>query len=134
MDSNSRGNSKDSKESPSRTSFSDTSSLAPLILYEDGTPVPSIPKSTPSDYFYYKTRFVERMPPVKAATPSGSTLGKLKALLKPPVVSASEKLPKREGRFYHVDGEGRVVETTVRKAFMSPGMNAFGGNFKESIK
>ncbi|KAK2030627.1 hypothetical protein LX32DRAFT_727182 [Colletotrichum zoysiae] len=72
---------------------------------------------TPADNFHYvSTRVVKEMPRAKAPTDPESRLGKLKNLLKPPVVKAVEALPSHEGKAYHVDERGQVIETTTRRA------------------
>ncbi|PKS09837.1 hypothetical protein jhhlp_004460 [Lomentospora prolificans] len=117
----------------SKTSFDTTSKLYE-ILDEEGYPVAAIPKSTETDYFYYKERVVDKMPEKKVPRDPESALGKLKGLFKPPVVKAHERLPKREGKFYHIDNEGKIIETTVRRAYLKPGLNAFGGDFKRATR
>jgi len=108
--------------------FSETTTLN-CIVDEDGNPVPEIPRSTEADYFYYEETVVDKMPAKKPPRDPESMLGKLKAIFKPPAVKAVEHLPKREGKFYHVDEQGRVIQTTVRRAYVNPGIGAFSGGF-----
>ncbi|CAI4219775.1 unnamed protein product [Parascedosporium putredinis] len=78
-----------------------------LILGEEGYPVSEIPRSTVTEYFYYEEKIVRKMPKLKTDADPNSTLAKLKNLLTPPVVKAYEELPKREGKFYYTDRQGR---------------------------
>jgi hypothetical protein len=102
-----------------------------LVLDEDGYPVDEIPVANESEksYFYYETKVVDKMPEQKAVRAKNTTskLGKLTEMLKGPAVKGHEKTPKREGKFYHVDEQGRVIETTVTRAQATPDANAFSG-------
>ncbi|KAK0373904.1 hypothetical protein CCUS01_09901 [Colletotrichum cuscutae] len=100
---------------------SDTNSLHPLIRNaEDPSDHPlrgTEPQPARSDnYHYVSTRVVKEIPKAKAPADTMSALSKFKMMLKPPVVKAVEALPSHEGKSYHVDEEGRIIETTVRRA------------------
>ncbi|GJC78650.1 hypothetical protein ColLi_01488 [Colletotrichum liriopes] len=100
---------------------SDTNSLHPLVRNADGSSSRPLrgtdPQPTPSDDFHYvSTRVVKEMPRAKTPTDPKSRLGKLKNLLKPPVVKAVEALPNHEGKTYHVNEQGQIIETTTRRA------------------
>lgn len=104
---------------------SDTASVDPLIRDTDNTGAGSSPlrgtqpQPVPTDdYHIVSTRVVKEIPKsaTKPPTDPKSTFGKLKNMLKPPVVKAVEALPSAEGKTYHVDEQGRIIETTVRRA------------------
>ncbi|KAK2003002.1 hypothetical protein LX36DRAFT_707435 [Colletotrichum falcatum] len=101
---------------------SDTNSLRPLVRNTDnGGPLQPLrgtdSQPAPTDDFHYvSTRVVKEMPRAKTPTDPKSRFGKLKNLLKPPVVKAVEALPSHEGKTYHVDEQGQVIETTTRRA------------------
>ncbi|KAK1955764.1 hypothetical protein LY78DRAFT_593405 [Colletotrichum sublineola] len=100
---------------------SDANSLHPLTRNADGRSSPPLrgtdPQPTPADDFHYvSTRVVKEMPRAKAPADPKSRFGKLKNLLKPPVVKAVEALPSHEGKTYHVNEQGQVIETTTRRA------------------
>ncbi|WDK21020.1 hypothetical protein CGRA01v4_12309 [Colletotrichum graminicola] len=101
---------------------SDANSLHPLVRNADdagssqplrGTDRQPAPTD---DYHYVTTRVVKEMPRAKPPTDPESRFGKLKNLLKPPVVKAVEALTTHEGKTYHVNEQGQVVETTTRRA------------------
>ncbi|TDZ38785.1 hypothetical protein C8035_v006517 [Colletotrichum spinosum] len=50
-----------------------------------------------------------------------------KNMLKPPVVKAVEALPSVEGKTYHVDEEGKIIQTTVRRAAVQKNARSAGG-------
>ncbi|KAK1573587.1 LOW QUALITY PROTEIN: uncharacterized protein LY79DRAFT_593830 [Colletotrichum navitas] len=98
---------------------SDANSLHPLIRNADdgGSSQPlrgTDRQPAPTDDFHYVT--TREMPRAKAPTDPESRFGRLKNLLKPPVVKAVEALPSHEGKTYHVNEQGQVVETTTRRA------------------
>ncbi|KAK2039878.1 hypothetical protein LZ31DRAFT_65094 [Colletotrichum somersetense] len=102
---------------------SDANSLHPLVRNADdgGSSSRTLRgtdrQPTPADNFHYvSTRVVKEMPRAKAPTDPKSRFGRLKNLLKPPVVKAVEALPSHEGKTYHVDEQGQVIETTARRA------------------
>ncbi|KXH44133.1 hypothetical protein CSIM01_04437 [Colletotrichum simmondsii] len=100
---------------------SDTNSHHPLIRNaQDPIDHPlrgTEPQPARSDnYHYVSTRVVKEIPKAKAPADTTSALSKFKRMLKPPVVKAVEALPNHEGKSYHVDEEGRIIETTVRRA------------------
>ncbi|TQN71596.1 hypothetical protein CSHISOI_03930, partial [Colletotrichum shisoi] len=75
------------------------------------------PQPSASDNFHYvSTRVVKEIPRAKTPSDPKSPLGRLKNLLKPPVVKAVEALPSHEGKSYHVDEQGQIIETTTRRA------------------
>ncbi|KAJ0158287.1 hypothetical protein CTA2_11934 [Colletotrichum tanaceti] len=75
------------------------------------------PQPGASDNFHYvSTRVVKEIPKAKTPSDPKSPLGRLRNLLKPPVVKAVEALPSHEGKSYHVDEQGRIIETTTRRA------------------
>ncbi len=82
-------------------------------------------------YLYVKKRVVKKMPEQKPPVDSTSHLGKLRTMLKSPAVKAAEKVHKVEGKSYHVDENGQIIETTVRRAFLSPGWNWVGGDIRQ---
>ncbi|OHE91861.1 hypothetical protein CORC01_12869 [Colletotrichum orchidophilum] len=100
---------------------SDTNSLHPLIRNAEGTAGQSLRGTDPQpvradNYHYVSTRVVKEIPKAKTPADSTSALSKFKKMLKPPVVKAVEALPSHEGKSYHVDEQGRIIETTVRRA------------------
>ncbi|KAF6834182.1 hypothetical protein CMUS01_06255 [Colletotrichum musicola] len=103
---------------------SDTTSLHPLIRGADdagtGTPLRGTqPQPRPTDNFHVvSTRVVKEIPKSATRPPPNpnSRLSRLRNMLKPPVVKAVEALPSVEGKTYHVDEQGRIIETTVRRA------------------
>ncbi|KAK7450757.1 hypothetical protein CaCOL14_007116 [Colletotrichum acutatum] len=110
---------------------SDTNSLHPLIRHaEESTQQPlhgTEPQPARSDnYHYVSTRVVKEIPKAKTPAETTSALSKFKRMLKPPVVKAVEALPNHEGKSYHVDEEGRIIETTVRRAGTSRNVFANG--------
>ncbi|KAF4773419.1 hypothetical protein HER10_EVM0000178 [Colletotrichum scovillei] len=110
---------------------SDTNSLHPLIRNaQDPVDHPlrgTEPQPARSDnYHYVSTRVVKEIPKAKVPTDTTSALSKFKRMLKPPVVKAVEALPNHEGKSYHVDEEGRIIETTVRRAGTSRNVFANG--------
>jgi hypothetical protein len=112
------------------STFSEASTLKPLLSGQSSAQ-PDQPIDE-SSYFFYTTKVVDKMPEKKVEDPT-SKMSKFKAFLKPPAVKAAENVPQREGKFYHVNEQGQIIETKVTRAFLKPGMNAFGGNFKQSI-
>jgi len=116
-----------------KLSMSEASSVykPTLVLDEDGYPVDEVPVANESEksYFYYETKVVDKMPEQRAAKTEDTTskLGKLKEMLTGPAIKGYEKTPKREGRFYHVDEQGRVIETRVTRVHVSLDANAFSG-------
>ncbi|OLN87522.1 hypothetical protein CCHL11_06135 [Colletotrichum chlorophyti] len=126
---------------------SDTHSLHPLlgnrpvVRNADGTPYEGAtngplkgtdPQPFATDNFFtVSTRVVKEIPRQKAQgkTSSDSPLSRLRNKLKPPAVKAFEELPNHETKTYHVDDQGRIIETTVRRAGMMGNMWAAGGGF-----
>ncbi|KAL2876607.1 hypothetical protein SGCOL_008185 [Colletotrichum sp. CLE4] len=110
---------------------SDTNSLHPLIRNaESNTDQPlrgTEPQPARSDnYHYVSTRVVKEIPKAKTPADPNSASSKFKRMLKPPAVRAVEALPTHEGKSYHVDEEGRIIETTVRRAGTSRNVFANG--------
>ncbi|KAF9880202.1 hypothetical protein CkaCkLH20_02156 [Colletotrichum karsti] len=115
---------------------SDTASASPLIRDADNIGASSgglrgtQPQPFPTDnYHFVSTRVVKEIPKsaTKPPTDPHSTFGKLKNMLKPPVVKAVEALPSAEGKTYHVDEQGRIIETTVKRAAVQKGHLSAGG-------
>jgi hypothetical protein len=114
-----------------------------------GTAPPEL--DTPRDYFYAETRVVERVPDeyyakqrrraedTAAATAAekrgkkGDLLARLKSALASPAVERHRQIPQREGKFYHVNEKGEIVETTVRRAGLYLGFNVVGGDVRQQI-
>ncbi|KAK2063993.1 hypothetical protein LY76DRAFT_587848 [Colletotrichum caudatum] len=94
---------------------SDANSLHPLVRNADDGGSSS-PRTPTDDFHYVSTRVVKEVPRAKAPTDPKSRFGRLKNLLKPPVVKAAEALPSHEGKTYHVDEQGQIIETTTRRA------------------
>ncbi|KAJ0309644.1 hypothetical protein COL5a_010594 [Colletotrichum fioriniae] len=110
---------------------SETTSLHPPISNAEGATDRPIrgtePQPARSDnYHYVSTRVVKEIPKAKTPTDTTSALSKFKRMLKPPVVKAVEALPSHEGKSYHVDEEGRIIDTTVRRAGTSRNVFANG--------
>ncbi|TDZ49670.1 hypothetical protein CTRI78_v007937 [Colletotrichum trifolii] len=112
---------------------SDANSLHPLIRNEDGTTT-ALRGTQPQpiatdDYHIVSTRVVKEIPKsaIKPTADPSSRLSKFKNMLKPPVVKAVEALPSVEGKTYHVDEEGRIIETTVRRAAVQKNARSAGG-------
>ncbi|KAK1981393.1 hypothetical protein LZ30DRAFT_720400 [Colletotrichum cereale] len=99
---------------------SDANPLRPLVRNADGSSQPlrgTDRQPTPADDFHYvSTRVVKEMPRAEAPADAKSRFGRLRNLLKPPVVKAVEALPSHEGKTYHVNEQGQVIETTTRRA------------------
>ncbi|CCF38783.1 hypothetical protein CH063_09788 [Colletotrichum higginsianum] len=106
---------------------SDANSVHPLLTRNvDGTTTTTTttsplrgtdPQPSASDNFHYvSTRVVKEIPKAKTPSDPKSPLGRLKNLLKPPVVKAVEALPSHEGKSYHVNEQGQIIETTTRRA------------------
>ncbi|KAK6211277.1 hypothetical protein QIS74_10541 [Colletotrichum tabaci] len=114
---------------------SDANSVHPLLTRNaDGTTTTTNPlrgtdpQPSASDNFHYvSTRVVKEIPKTKTPSDPKSPLGRLKNLLKPPVVKAVEALPSHEGKSYHVDEQGRIIETTTRRAGTTNNRWAAGG-------
>ncbi|KAL0944974.1 uncharacterized protein CTRU02_202861 [Colletotrichum truncatum] len=113
---------------------SDAASISPLIRNADGsttgTPLRGTdPQPVPSDNFHYvSTRVVKEIPKsaLKAPDPN-SKFTKFKNMLKPPAVKAFEALPSAEGKTYHIDEQGRIIETTVRRGATMGNIYGTGG-------
>ncbi|TDZ19790.1 hypothetical protein Cob_v007277 [Colletotrichum orbiculare MAFF 240422] len=108
-------------------------SLHPLIRNEDGTTT-ALRGTQPQpiatdDYHIVSTRVVKEIPKsaIKPTAGPSLRLSKFKNMLKPPVVKAVEALPSVEGKTYHVDEEGRIIETTVRRAAVQKNARSAGG-------
>ncbi|TEA12248.1 hypothetical protein C8034_v006017 [Colletotrichum sidae] len=104
-----------------------------LIRNEDGTTT-ALRGSQPQpiatdDYHIVSTRVVKEIPKsaIKPTAGPSLRLSKFKNMLKPPVVKAVEALPPVEGKTYHVDEEGRIIETTVRRAAVQKNARSAGG-------
>lgn len=104
---------------------SDTASVHPLIRDADGAGAGSAPLRgidrqpvATDNYHIVSTRVVKEIPKSATKPPAdpNSAFSKLKNMLKPPVVKAVEALPSTEGKTYHIDEQGRIIETTVRRA------------------
>ncbi|KAF6805684.1 hypothetical protein CSOJ01_09329 [Colletotrichum sojae] len=107
---------------------SDTTSLHPLTRGVDDSNTAgnssaplrgTQPQPRPTDNFHVvSTRVVKEIPKSATRPPPNpnSRLSRLRNMLKPPVVKAVEALPSVEGKTYHVDEQGRIIETTVRRA------------------
>lgn len=77
-------------------------------------------RGAPQDYLITKTRVVKSMPKQKEVKPDGklkSFLGKFKS----PALKRYEEAPKVEGKTYHVNEKGEIIETTTTKAAGRPG-------------
>ncbi|SPO06071.1 uncharacterized protein DNG_08760 [Cephalotrichum gorgonifer] len=107
-------------------SHADNGPGGPYILDSDGNQVAEIPYTHESMYYFFKTRVVEKMPETRESRES-TVLGKLTAKLKKmtPAAKAAARVQKREGKYYHIDERGQVIETTVRRAALQPKTNAW---------
>lgn len=115
----------------------------PYIVDENGNTVLEIPRSSATVFYSYETRIVDRMPVLRQPHPK-STLEKLKDALKAPrdlLRVPTDRMkghnvrpaswggpPSREGRYYHVDQYGRVVETRVTRVYRPQASSPPSGN------
>ncbi|KAI8305404.1 hypothetical protein K4K59_012244 [Colletotrichum sp. SAR11_240] len=114
---------------------SDTASIRPLIRDADDAGAGSAPLRgtdrqpvATDNYHIVSTRVVKEIPKSATKPPAdpNSAFSKLKNMLKPPVVKAVEALPSTEGKTYHIDEQGRIIETTVRRAAVQKGILSAG--------
>jgi hypothetical protein len=85
------------------------------IMKPIGQPLPNI--ASHQDWYRHTWKFVEKAPKPKRE----GKLSKLMEMLKPPVVSAHEKLPPAEGKYYCLAPDGRIIETTIQRAYVVSG-------------
>ncbi|KAH6695414.1 hypothetical protein F5X68DRAFT_272777 [Plectosphaerella plurivora] len=80
-------------------------------------------RGAPQDFLITKTRVVKSIPEQKEKKPNGklkSFFGKFKS----PALRRYEEAPKVEGKTYHTNEKGEIIETTTTKAAGRPGWAA----------
>ncbi|KAJ5016664.1 hypothetical protein K4K57_010960 [Colletotrichum sp. SAR 10_99] len=130
-----RSSAKNKKANQDTIVGSDTASIRPLIRDADDAGAGSAPLRgtdrqpvATDNYHIVSTRVVKEIPKSATKPPAdpNSAFSKLKNMLKPPVVKAVEALPSTEGKTYHIDEQGRIIETTVRRAAVQKGILSAG--------
>jgi len=105
---------------------------------------PHEPENNGQDFFYTDTRVVKKVPRSyyddqnNGSKADGKKVGAgfldgLKRAFASPAVEKHKEMPRREGKFYHVNENGQIIETKVTRAGLYQGWNGQGGDIRRQV-